>query len=193
MRISMTYRDINIKKFAPILADQFIGYKATLDSLRDFQTFIDSKKEALGELFKYLNNQMSDFEIISASLNDNILDIEINDTSYWISKDEISSDIDLYNEVFPFHLIYKNVHEYSVNEVLNDGTILNNHDFDIIGAEIMCDQLIDFDESKIVLGLKLWKYTDSLSKNALLIISADSFDVIDNQTDKYLEIKKDCL
>ncbi len=60
---------------------------------------------------------MSDFEIISVSLNDNILDIEVNDTSYWISKDENSSDIDLYNEVFPFHLIFKAKHIFNNDRV----------------------------------------------------------------------------
>jgi len=184
----------NIKDLVPILADIFIEYEPSINTSREYQAYFDSKKGKLGLLSNYMNRQMIDFEIISITQMDNNLDIEFNDTTYWFFKGVDFQEFDLNKITFPLHLIFKNVREYTVNEILENGRIVNNQEFNIIGAEILNDQLIYLDDSNIELGLALWKYSDNVSKHKLILVSAESFEIIEKQEQVFSELlKKGCL
>jgi hypothetical protein len=186
----------NIKSLTPILANVFMdGFVLTESILKDYQEYFMLKQDELGILTKYLNNQMSDFEILSIFKDDNSLRIEINDLNYCLMAEEIAREnslaIDACKVKLPFILIFKNIEHYSVSEVDNTGELKEITDYSIVeNSQILFDQLIYLDKNTIEIGFSLWKYINGTGHNFLLLLSAKTVKVIEAQIELLDKVMK---
>jgi hypothetical protein len=186
----MTSKANNIKDIAPILAEEFIEYELSVDKIREYQNFYDSKKESLGLLSKYLFNQMHDCEIISVKQTENLIDIKVRDINFFVNKENEYPDHDLFNCIFSFHLKIKNFETFSINQVLESGEIVEIKNYDLVGAEILYDQLIDFNEKGIELGLTLWKNSKKYDNYIFLKIGAEKIEIEEKQEEALKKLIK---
>ena len=171
----------NIIDLAPILSEEFIEYELPIEKIREYQRFYDSRKDSIGILGTYLLQQMHDCEIVSVNKNESTIDIELNDISFWIKHKDTHKKENFSELKFPFHLRLINVNQFSINDVSENGEIIEIEDYNLIGAEVMNDQLIHFDKERIDLALTIWKYSESESNYKLVLISAEKIDIIEKQ------------
>jgi hypothetical protein len=183
------------KDIVPILADLFLSdYELSDQNLREYQLYYISNLGKLGQLGKYLNNQMSDYEILSIEKGADYVKFIINDLNYTLMAEELvrerKLDIPLNDIVFPIILKFQGINSYSVNEVSSDGDLVEINDHSVFyNAQILFDQLIYIDEKNIELGFSLWKYIGTRGKNFLLLISANLCQVSEAQIDLFNKIK----
>jgi hypothetical protein len=183
-----------VKDIVPILADLFISdYELSDQKLKDYQLFYISNLEKLGQLGKYLNNQMSDYEILSIEKGTNDLKFIINDLNYTLMAEEFVREkklnIPLDDIVFPIIIKFQGVNSYSVNEVSCDGDLIEINDHSVFyNSQILFDQLIYIDENNIEIGFSIWKYIGTRGKNFLLLISANLCQVSEAQIDLFNKI-----
>ncbi len=181
----------NIKDIAPILANVFMqDFVLTESLLCEYQKYYHSKQEKLGLLYNYLNNQMSDYEIISIKKNDQLLTMVINDLNYCLMAEDIAREknleAEIQNVLFPCIFTFQGIKHYSISEVGENGELTEISDYSVISnPQILFDQLIYIDKDTIELGISLWKYIGKTGKNFLLLITANNFEVLETQIEQF--------
>lgn len=179
----------NIKNLTPILANVFMdGFVLTDKLFQDYQEYFRIKQDELGVLNKYLNNQMSDFEVLAIKKEDNTLKMIVNDLNYCMLAEEIvrekNIEIDVQNLKFPFIFLFKDIKHYSISQVNHHGDLVELNDYSVVrNSQILFDQLIYCDKNTIEIGFSLWKYLEGTGRNFLLLVSAKICNVFETQVE----------
>lgn len=179
----------------PNLANIFLKDYSISDELTaKYESYYSVSIPQLGMLEKYLNNQMSDFEVLSICKSNNSIAITINDLNYclmaeeWIRNEKL--DLEAESIKFPCTFMFHDIKHYSINEVKNDGEICEISDYSITeNSQLLLDQLIYIDNKGIEIGFTLWKYIGGTGRNFLLLISAESFQVKETQIELFKKLQ----
>lgn len=177
----------NIKDLAPILANTFVeDFIPSNQVFEDYQEYFKSKEIGLGTLKSYLNDQMSDFEVLSITKEYNSLRLEVNDLNYCIRAEEIIKErglkIDNQSLKLPCIFLFKEVDHFSLSLIDKKGELKEVKDYSVTrNSQILFDQLIHYDQDSIEIAFTLWKYIGGKGKNFLLLISARTCDVKETQ------------
>lgn len=184
-----------IFEIVPNLANVFLkDYSISEELMVQYEKYYASTEPQLGMLEKYLNNQMSDFEVMSICKSNNSIEITINDLNYCLMAEELvrneNLDLDIQDIKFPCVFVFHDINHYSINEVNNDGELCEITDYSIIDkSQILLDQLIYIDSTNIEIGFTLWKYIGVTGKNFLMLISANSFQVKETQIELFNKLQ----
>ena len=185
----------NIKEITPLLANVFLNdFDLTDNHLINYQQYYTLNESMLGPLGKYLNNQMSDSEVLCIESDEKRLKIVINDLNYCLMAEEIIRVrgllLETKNLKFPCTFLFQDVLHYSINEIEINGQIAEIRDYSVIyNCQILFDQLIYIDKNTIEMALVLWKYSEGSGKNYLLLISAGSCSVLELQDEMLHQLK----
>lgn len=177
----MIDKNKNIVDIVPILSEDFIDTELSIDRIRDYKQFYTSNSHKLGKLSKYLMNQMHDCEILRTRFAEDSIEIEVNDINYFLKIEHDYPELKFGEQEYPFKIQITNYSEFSVHEVNEKGELIEIDNPNIVGAEILYDQLIKLDESKIDLGITLWKESKKHNNYLLLLISAEKISIEENQ------------
>lgn len=166
--------------------------------LNEYQGYYNANCENLGTLNKYFNNQMSDYEIMSIEKDKDLIKIEINDLNYCIMAEELAREknlqVKLQSLKFPCTFLFQGITHYTINEVDKNGDLKEIPDYStVLNSQILFDQLIYLDNKTIEIGFSLWKYIGSTGKNFLLLISAQSCNVLETQIELFNKLANGSL